>query len=166
MTHLLHGGHDRRGAESPLVFGEWIVAEPIAEVGYLAGNCQYDGSAWVKSNLLWGYHDRWFENLGGTFVEDTIYIKASTAVPEGYVYVMQMCTVRNVTRAPTTMSISVGYDDNWWYLEYDTTPAKLIPLISRTTMCLKEGDKARVAVAGCVADDVIEACVWGYKMMV
>ena len=140
------------------------MSEPIAGVGYLAGSCQYDGSAWRKSNLLWGYNTIWDENLGGTATGATYYKDTST-IPAGELWVLQAISARNLTRNPASVFLRIGRASGSVVgLIYTVTPGAGVPVLATGQWVLRTGDVARVYLSGCQVDDVIEAGIVGYKM--
>lgn len=133
--------------------------------GRLSANAhQYDGSAWRKSNLLFGYNAIWDEDLGGTATGASYYDTTST-IPSGEVWVLQAISARNTTRNPTWVFTYVvrasGADV---YLSADATPGTNIPGLAVGNWVLGPGDVAYIYLTGCQADDVIQAGVIGYKM--
>ena len=140
------------------------MGEPIAEVGYLAGLCGHTGTGWRKLQMLWGYYDRWYEDLSFTMTAAAD-SKNSTPVPEGYVYVAQAIQVRNMTRDGTTHQITLltGTADQA-IIAFATLMAKEVPTVWNGGVPLKKDDYVNVGVALGAVDDVVQAAVWGYKM--
>lgn len=127
---------------------------------------QYDGSDWHKSNLLWGYRDRWFENLGGDASGDE-YSVYTTAVGEGYVHVLQALSVRNLDRATTDSLLQVHAGVSGAVnLVYEANTAQGAIVLFTGTIAMKEGDLARVVMKSCQANDTMRAGAWGYKMKI
>ena len=140
------------------------MAEPIAGVGYLAGLCGHTGTAWQKLQMLWGYYDRWYEDLSFTITAE-ITNKNSTPVPSGYVYVAQVIQVRDKTRDGTTHQITLLTSDaDEAIIAFATGVDKYVPTVWNGGIPLKKGDYVNVGIAAGLVDDVIQAAVWGYKM--
>ena len=140
------------------------MGEPIAEVGCLAGLCQYTGSAWVKSNLLLGYNAIWDENLGGT-ATGAAYYKGTSAIPAGELWVLQAISARNLSRNPDSIFLYiVRASGSTVGLIYTLTPGQSVPILATGQWVLRTGDVAYVYLSGCQVDDVIEAGIVGYKM--
>lgn len=137
-----------------------------AEEYFKDGQWGWDGTAWQKLNLLFGVQDRWMENLGGTKSGAGSYIKLSTAVPAGYIYVVQILAAYNATTAPDYISLYLNDSATNYLIAKVLTPGVGIPLYVAGQYVLKAGDMVRVLVAGCLDGDVIGAFVWGYKMKV
>lgn len=127
---------------------------------------QYDGTTWRKSNLLWGYYDRYFEAVSDTeaAVNDTL---STTAVPAGYVYVVNFISAFNNTNAFTRLLVipwagaSVGP-----HLIYETNPAAVVPNLWEGAVVLKEDDYIKAEFEGNTLNDDIFLRVWGYKMKI
>jgi len=126
----------------------------------------WDGSAWRKLPLVWGYYDRWAENLGGTQSGAGTYTKLTTAVPSGYVYTMQFLTVRDISSAPSVIMIELSDGTSVYTLKRNASPARYEPMNWIGEIALKEGDSVRVRLTGCGDGDTIEAVAWGHKMKV
>lgn len=173
------------------------MAEPIAEVGYLAGLCarfsnawkklvcdadgylkvtmpyeealgarayHYDGESWHKSNLLWGFNAPFDVDLGGT-AETTTYGATSGAVPANELWVLQAISIANLTRATTSVSISLARaSGSTLYLNFAANLATFVPLLITGAFTLAEGDAANVFMQSTQADDEIQAGLCGYKM--
>lgn len=125
---------------------------------------QYDGSTWRKSNLLWGYHDRLYEDLGGTKSGAGEYTAYSTAVPAGEVHIVQSISFRNMTGARGAAQLRLYSNSAFAVLEHDSAPAQYVPLLALGNFPLKEDDRVRVNQASCLDADVLQAAIWGYKM--
>lgn len=142
------------------------MAEPIAGVGYLAGQCQFDGIDWVKSNLLWGYNDRYKERVydGDLAVnEDRVF---TAAVDPGYVYVLKSAAGNIVSATASNLWLGV-YDGAYEYFFLTVSP----PVsgwwyAAAVDIPLKEGDKVVMYLAGTTAGDDGDLRVWGYKMKI
>jgi len=126
----------------------------------------YDGVRWRKLPLLWGYSDRWFENLDYT-ADATYILRKSAAVPAGYVYVLEAAALLLLQRATTSASIEVlpagapgcpvqnaaALAANTWLF-----------WVGRAT--LKAGDQVQLYLNNCQAGDTFSGRIWGYKMAV
>jgi len=132
----------------------------------VCGSYGWDGSAWRKLPLVWGYYDRWAENLGGTQSNAGTYTKLTTAVPPGYVYTLQFLTVRDVSSAPSVITIELSDGASVYTLKRDASPARYEPVNWIGEIALKEGDSVRVRLTGCGDGDTIEAVAWGHTMKV
>ena len=142
------------------------MGEPIAEVGYLAGNCQYDGAAWRKSNLLWGYYDTVHgakQNLNcdaGTVSLD------SDLVPSGEVHVIHTALWWWVGTSCTSLYFKMGVAALPFNVDYKINPATGVLYITRDTMVLKAGDILRLTGSGLTAGDDLYLQWHGYKMKI
>ena len=127
---------------------------------------QYDGATWRKSNLLWGYNDRWIENLGGTQSNAGMYSATTTEVSEGYVYILQLLSIRNISSAGGTTLLRVLPETGSYVFLWAPSRLKFEPLLWTGELCLKAGDTVRVTMGSCGDGDTIEAVAWGYKLKV
>jgi len=131
-----------------------------------AGAHGWDGAAWHKLPLIWGYSDRWLDDISFTMTEDAAFSKITTPVPAGYVYVLQVASLTNDTGARGMARIFVRHTAEWFALAYTLTPARYEPTVARGPIVLKEGDRVVMQQSGCLTNDVVYAYVWGYKMKV
>lgn len=127
---------------------------------------QYDGSAWKKSNLLWGYNERWAEKVVDTNADAGDDTLTTTAVPPGYVYVLTNLSVQNNNTSNTSIEV---------YCSDGSVNARIVvPLSTTATIAdawsgmipLAEGDVVNALFHGCTAGDDIFIMVWGYKMKI
>jgi hypothetical protein len=123
----------------------------------------YDGSSWVNAKLIWGYSDRYIEQItvnsgaGGTTVATT------TLVPEGEVWQItgfaamqedstaRIADVSHCNGGTLVIHAWASISTNLWYSE------NLWPV-------LKEDDYLRLRVYSMNADKRIKFTVYGYKM--
>lgn len=130
------------------------------------GGWGFDGTVWRKNNLLWGYHDRWYEDLGGDRDGDGTYTAHSTAVAAGYVHVVEFVSFRNITGSRGAVQLRAKVGVLFWILKYNATPVLNVPDIAYGPFTLKEGDQVTVRQSACLDNDELEAVVWGYKMRI
>lgn len=126
----------------------------------------WDGSQWRKLALLWGYRDRYAERkyvADGVAGDNTL---QTTAVPEGYVYVVQAVSVVDVSNAPTAVQINACSASVFACLKSDGSPAANVPTFWTGEVCLKKDDYIRGFLTGVTLNDDLVLDVWGYKMAV
>jgi len=119
-----------------------------------------------NENTIFGVKERWSENLGETKSGDGAFSKLSTVVPSGYIYVAQLITVTNFTRAGGTSFILVADGTTSFYAEHISPLPIYKPLTHDKELVLMAGDWVQVVINGCINGDDIRAGVWGYKMLV
>jgi len=130
----------------------------------LVGQHQYDGSAWHKSNMLWGYNAWWAESLGGV-ATGANYSANSDTVPEGEVWVCQAISIRNSSRAAANVAFSVYLNGGTRiFINFTAASAQYIPVVLTGTFTLAEDGYINVAVGGCQVGDVLDGGLIGYKM--
>lgn len=126
----------------------------------------YDGSAWQRLGLLWGYSDRWGEYLGETKSGDGQYSRTTAVVPPGYVYVVQAAYIKNETAARGPMYFR-AYDGGIYHPVVGVlAPAQNQIVTLSGPFVLKAGDAMNLAQDSCLNNDTMVAGVWGYKMKV
>ena len=137
-----------------------------AEEHFDKGSWGYDGTLWRKLPLLWGYSDRYFENLGTASAPSTTYYKEGTAVPAGEVWVISTIGLMNETRngGPVLMWVrAVGIA---CFVYVNVAPVQLVPNLANISVVLKEGDMVGVQQYSVSVGDQIGAYVLGYKMKI
>jgi hypothetical protein len=130
------------------------------------GVCGWDGSAWRKLSLLWGYSDRYVDAVSATKSGDGNYQRDSTAVPAGYVYIVQSAGIHNQTGARGMSYLAFMSSSLAYYFAQALTPAKYELVGFTGQLILKEGDQLRWFQSTCLDSDNIRTYAWGYKMKV
>jgi hypothetical protein len=117
-------------------------------------------------NTVWGYSERWFEQVhipsavaGWNFLE-------TEAVPAGYVYRSAAFAAMNQTTNPTAIQLGINVSGTRYYVERVPLPGVDIYVGWQGNGVYKPGDKALAAIGGCEIGDVLIFNVWGYKMKV
>lgn len=126
------------------------------------GGCHLDPNQWW--NLVFGYNNRWVEDLGGTQSGAGAYNKASIAVPAGYIYVAQFVFARNTTGARGRATLFAYDAVDEYIFNSVAAPATNEPVTWNGGLVLKAGDTIGVRQISCLNGDVIQAGVWGYMM--
>lgn len=126
----------------------------------------WDGSAWRKLPIVWGYSSALCEDLGGAQSGDGNWGKYSTAVPSGEVHVVSGFGGRNIDRAPSRIELGIIIDGISTTVARDDNPVQAIPLIYTDGIVLAEGDQVHVTIRANLDGDAIDAAVWGYKMKI
>ena len=137
-----------------------------AEPFFKDGQWGWDGTLWRKLPMVWGYSDRYFEDLGGTQENGGTYSAYGTEVPPGEVWVIQSMRLTNITGARGYINFYAYAGAASHVLYYRKTPAVGEYDFWEGAVALKAGDKVRVIQASCLDDDVLYGSVWGYKMKV
>ena len=124
----------------------------------------YDGAAWRRSNLLFGYNAIWDEDLGGTATGAT-YTVATSVVPAGELWILQGLSCNNQTRATTYGQAAVVKASGAYVILDDVRPLpQYVSALAIGQFVLGEGDQAYVSIGGCQVGDTILAGLVGYKM--
>ena len=126
----------------------------------------HDGTLWRKLNLLWGYYDRWAEDLSGDAGATGEYSDSTVAVPSGYVYVAKLIFLRNISHACSSPSFWFTCGGVDYFVSYTATLAQYIPVIWNGEVALKAGDQVGIYVGGCTEGDDVKTGVLGYKMKI
>lgn len=132
----------------------------------ICGSYGWDGSEWRKLAMLWGYSDRWGEDIGGVKSGDGTYSKYTVAVPAGYVYVVQIITLRNMSGARSTIAFYLRDSVTDLIILRYPAPAQHELITLQAAFVLKEGDQIKVTQDLCLNGDGLQGLVWGYKMKV
>jgi len=130
------------------------------------GNYGWDGSAWHKLALVWGYSEKWAWVMDGTQSGDGNFVASTNVVPAGEIWILQCIYIRNQTGARGYQDLRVYGGGGYCVMGYSATPGVNEPLIWNGQIVLEEDDYARVLQTSCLNGDVIGACAWGYKMKV
>lgn len=152
---------DRLGDESSPAAGS--VNDQLADI--LTALQIIDGYA-HEDNVLFGVESRWFEDMGGSASAD-LYSAATTAVPSGYIYVLQGVSLRSNSRDTTNAEIQVDESGGVvCYLEFLASLTRYDSITWFGSMVLGEGDRVHVRCSGNTAGDTLVGAVRGYKMKI
>lgn len=142
------------------------MTEEIKSVGELAGLCGWDGAAWQKLNLLFGYHDRYLEEVH-IEANTTSHTLQGSVVPEGEVWVVTaMCALNRDSASTLYYELTVFSNKFEHYINIINTPAKLTPVTFYGAIPMKAGDRVRAILHGVTVGDVLRFGIFGYKMKV
>lgn len=126
----------------------------------------YDGSAWVKSPILWGYTDRVLERKfdltagAGTNTVD------HTVVPAGEVWRITHVTVLNANSTCTGIRLHVWNGSDSFIVKEILSTVANVPYSYSGVWTLKEGDYFSSMFRGCTANDDLYSYIFGSKMKV
>jgi len=137
-----------------------------AEAFFKDGAWGWDLTKWRKLPLVFGYTDRWQEDLSETLVGDQNWSGNTVAVPAGYIYVAQFMHFQNNggARGARYMAFRVGAVIH--HCAYTLAPPQYVPDIWNGGIPMKEGDYIAMYQGSCLDGDAIKAGVWGYKMAI
>jgi len=133
---------------------------------FKGGTHGWDGTQWRKLPLLWGYSDRWYE-CGAWMGDGATEMGSTSAVPPGYIYILQKAAAMDLNSAPSSICIRL-YTDGGGYgmVGQDLSPVQGKYLIVDGPMVLKEGDYVTAVFGGTTNLDELRLRVWGYKMAI
>jgi len=137
-----------------------------AEEHFDKGLWGWDLTQWRKLPMLWGYSAGWAEDLSGTQSGAGNYLATTTAVPAGYVYVLQSAMIRNDVNARTRADIYLARSGSNYLIYVNAAPVVAIGNIVNGSWVLMPGDQVLVYYVGCLDGDVLVGGVWGYKMAI
>jgi len=137
-----------------------------AEAHFDKGLWGFDGTAWHKLPMLWGYTDRYAEVEENTSAVAGFNWLVFSTVPAGEVWVVTgLCWV-NVNTA-CSMIIADLFDGVTLYglaVEAPAVANGYYSILCNITM--KAGDCLKVLFGGCTLNDDIYAWAFGYKMAI
>lgn len=141
------------------------VANPASEY-FKDGSWGWDSTAWRKLPLITGYSDQWAEDFGWPVEADGPWVGWTALVPPGYIYVLQCASVCNTSGNRGERYVYFVHGAAFCKVVHTALPVKDMPDIWRGKILLGERDYVYMTHEDCLAGDVIEAAVWGYKMRV
>lgn len=127
----------------------------------MAGGCHLPAEQFF--NLIFGYSDRYDEDLSQVAAGATVICIGST-VPPGEAWVIQAIWGTDGNRAATGVYLEIMSPGTIGILKHEVPAAAGRFVTWSGQAVLKETDKVRIVVTGCVAGDTISAGTWGYKM--
>lgn len=130
------------------------------------GICGWDGTAWRKLNLLWGFYAQYMENLSNVNCSVGDNFLNGLVVPAGEVWRVSLCAAVNTCSASTYIDIHI-YDGSTFCTVYSKkAPAAGEYVVLNAELTLVEGDCLRARVRGATAGDDFYFRVNGYKMRI
>jgi len=124
----------------------------------------YDGTLWRKLPLLWGYTDRFTQVLSETKSGDGQYSRSSTAVPPGYIHILQIAWIKNESGARGPMYFRPYNGSDYLPVAGLLAPAQNEIATLNGPIVLKPGDFVNLAQDSCLNGDAIMAGIWCYTM--
>lgn len=126
----------------------------------------WDLSNWRKLPILWGFMDRLVDNFDTTIGGANVNIYSS-AVPTGYIWIIQCISVRNASAGPTNYTMFMRANGSQASFFHDEQGlAQWRAAIYNGEFVLKAADDIGVNVVGGAAGNNIQARLWGYTMKV
>jgi len=126
----------------------------------------WDGSAWRKLAVLWGYSDRYAEQESQDNVDAGNVTLTFSTVPAGEVWVVSLMSAMAAQDNPAGVNFFANCDGTTHRLEYLAYPTAYLVVSLQTTIVLKEDDYLEVRFDSCSANDDVEAYAMGYKMKI
>ena len=126
----------------------------------------WDGSDWKKLPMVWGYSDRYHEQVSelNAVVNDTL---DTTPVPAGYIHVVTSLSAFNATNAFSRLQVITLTGTSTGPHSIDqTNPTAGTAYNWSGSLVLKEDDYIRAHFDGNTANDDLYLRVWGYKMKI
>lgn len=130
------------------------------------GVCGWDGSAWHKLPLVWGFYDTYSEVESASNVAAGDVTMNFSPVPAGEIWVVQHFTLRpsQVNASRITLRAVVG--GLVIILKNTVTPAVHQALSVHYDVVLAENDRLQAFAAGASLNDDFYAYACGYKMKI
>ena len=140
------------------------MAEPIAEVGWLAGLCGRIGTAWQKQGMIWSYCDVVTDSVFDLNLSAPEDVLVGTPVPAGEVWVLSVISGFVNSATCTIMYIGIVVDGVEIFLRTLKPPDTGLwyPVLGQYV--LKEGDYVKLWLYGLTALDDAYLKAAGYKM--
>ena len=126
----------------------------------------YDGSAWHKSPLVFGYTDRLYQSLGLASAPAGANILSTSLVPAGEVWRLETISAADSNNSPTYMLFVIRGTGVWYPVYKNSIPLGGVYDIWTGLLTLKEGDYVSLYFYGVTLNDNLVGYVSGYKMKV
>lgn len=156
---------DLQATVTPAAAAEFEVVQPTP-ADLLIGAHGWDGAAWRKLPLLWGYTDRLFYRgfTSNATTGDNSFV--SGAVPTGEIWVLKSASTRNVNTASTRqwMGFVTSPAGGWFHID-PSVPANETSEWAGEII-LQAGDNISFLMRDCTSGDDIEVLAFGYKMKI
>lgn len=126
----------------------------------------WDGAAWRKLSMLWGYSDRWHEAPSDTAEGAGDAVCDTSLVSDGEVWVLEAIALHHDAGANKVADVKIVHGAEFQVIYVNATMATgvWIPLAGHWT--LTKDDYVEFYVTAPGAGKVATLQVWGYKMKV
>lgn len=126
----------------------------------------YISGAWQKQPPIFGYSGRWRQTVTNANADAGTNDLLTTAVPEGYVYVLNAADCYNANTI-CNRAISAYDGGTLTHIISEVTVAVGVSTVTRyCSIVLAEGDQIRARFVNCAAGDYIQLRCWGYMMRI
>ena len=145
--------------------GDIEVVQPVSG-DLCVANHGWDGSAWRKLPLVFGYSDRYLEKEAEANVAAGTHSLTFTTVPAGEIWVIQSFTGRCKQNTLTGIQL-VALGDATGAVLKQCKPALAGDTVGWSgDLVLKEDDGLMATFLNCALNDDIYSEAWGYKMLI
>lgn len=126
----------------------------------------WDGAAWRKLPLLWGYSDRWQETTSGIASGAGDAVANITAVPDGYIYILQRVSVYHDAGVEKEMTVTLRTPTAATMIFNDLAVASGVHYPIQCNAVLKYQDFIRATLVAPGDGKFVDLRVWGYMMKI
>jgi len=126
----------------------------------------WDGAAWHKLPMVFGYSDRWAENAEGAATGAGNAVAVTAAVPAGYVYVLQQAEAFHDAAAAVELLVTPIAGALVCGLVHELAAAAWVHYSWTGSLVLKAGDQIAATAAAPGDGKKVHLHTWGYKMKV
>lgn len=126
----------------------------------------YDGAAWHKQPLIWGFTDRWGERATGVSTGGAATNALTIAVPAGYVYKLEGWTIEHNDTGAKTVYLSCVSSSVTVQMYSSQSFAQNTQVYGVNQFTLIEDDQIQFTVWGLVSGKTAYLDVWGSIMKV
>ena len=130
------------------------------------GTWGWDGTAWRKLNLLWGYYDRILDSVLVADATAGSNVLTFTTVPVGQVWIYTTISALNSDTNPSVIDVNMYSPTLLVRLMEWVLPGANVTVQISGQFILKAGDTLKVVIGGCTLNDNLYAWAGGYKMKV
>lgn len=124
----------------------------------------YDGAAWRKQPIIWGYSDRMSEVVTYFTPGSGDYIMYFTEVPAGEVHLLNTMISQNSHKS-VQHEYAISDGTNWFPIyPYGTPAINEFRFTGYIQFVMKGGDQARIIFKANDASNYLTGMIWGYKM--
>jgi len=126
----------------------------------------WDGSAWQKLGLLFGYYDDYLERISKTATAGNNTV-SSTVVPANEIRIINSIVARNAnTNVLEVFSIHDGSTGFNVYRKTQNSLSDGVAVATCSNLVIKSGNRFDVTFVSCTAGDSLSVFITGYKMKI
>jgi hypothetical protein len=136
------------------------------EIVEASHNYGWDGSAWRKLPLVWGYSEQYLEIESASGVASGTQSLNLSTVPSGEIWVVSIISAWATAATIDRISLRLRDGVDQYVFEEQAYDTAYLTVSARGPFILQEGDSMRATFVNCSGGEDLHAYANGYKMLI